>query len=336
MSISQTKLAQQLGVSRSAVSHVLNGREHMVGEETRERILAAIRESGYHKNALVRALKANRTDIIGIIVPETSMSFFNSIIRGVEMEAQLNGLRCLLCQSYHEICTLEQHISALREYRVDGLVIGPSSSNIDDRIFRTLQEHRVPFVLFDNPLENLKTAFVGTENVVAGRMAAEHLLELGHRKIACIKGYMDSEPARGRLQGYLEAMDAAGIEVRPEWVLDGGFSFEDGVAAIDQLRSNQVDFSAVVAASDHVAFGAINALVRHGLRVPQDVSVVGCGNLDLAGMFMPSLTTVDQDPLDVGRQALRLLVGQIKKKKLSSKAITIQPKLVCRDSTAPL
>lgn len=335
MSISQTELAKKLGVSRSAVSHVLNGREHMVGSETRERIVQAIKENGYHRNALVRAMKTSRSNIIGIIVPETSISFFNDVIRGVEIEAQRNGIRCFLCQTHHEICTMEQHVRALREYRVDGIVVGPSSSNIDDSVFRELQEHQVPFVLFDNPLVNLETAFVGTDNILAGRLATEHLLELGHRKIACIKGYMDSYPAQGRLAGYLEAMNAAGIPVNEGLLREGGFDFEQGVSAIDQLREDQVEFSAVVAPSDHVAFGAIHALSRHGLRVPEDVSVVGCGNLDLAEMFMPALTTMDQEAMEVGRKSLQLLLDQIMKKKVLTQTITIEPKLISRESTVP-
>lgn len=335
MSISQTSLARQLGVSRSAVSHVLNGRDHMVSTETKERILAAVEVAGYHKNALVRALRTNRTNMAGIIVPEAKLSFFTDIIVGAEREAQKSNMRCFLCQSHSDSTTLEQHVSDLREYRVDGVLIVPSSSTVDTAVFKSLQEHQVPFVLIDNPVEDVKAAFVGTENTKAGRLATEHLLALGHRRIACVQGYESSWPTRYRYEGYVGAMADAGIPLDPALVLKGGFSFEAGQIAVEKLIQSGAKFSAIVTAADAVAIGAIHALARHGLRVPQDVSVVGCGNVDMAEMFIPSLTTVDQKPEEVGRRAMQLLLQQINNRELSSQMITIKPSLVVRGSTCP-
>lgn len=336
MSISQTSLARQLGVSRSAVSHVLNGREHMVGAETRGRILAAIEQSGYHKNALVRALRTHRTHTAGVIVPETSLSFFTEIIRGVEREAQAGGMRCFLCQSHSETAALEDHVAVLREYRVDGVIIAPSSSAVDARVFHQLQEHRVPFVLIDNPVTDVEAAFVGTDNVLAGRLATEHLLSLGHRRIVHVRGYETSWAALYRYEGYKRALVRARVPSDPALVIPGGFRFEDGEAAVERLLRDKTPFTAIVVAADAVAIGAIHALARHGLRVPHDVSIVGCGNIDMAAMFMPALTTVDQKPLEVGREAMKLLVRQIERKQLSSTTVTIKPALVPRASTAPV
>ena len=335
MSISQTSLARQLGVSRSAVSHVLNGRDHMVSPETRERILAAVEVAGYHRNALVRALKTNRTHMIGIIVPEAKLSFFTDIIMGAEREAQKSNMRCFLCQSHSDSTTLEQHVGVLREYRVDGIVIVPSSASIDGSVFRTLQEHKVPFVLIDNPVDGVNAAFVGTENTRAGVLATEHLLGLGHRRIACVQGYEDSWPTRYRYEGYVNALSKADVPLDPRLVIKGGFSFEAGQIAVERLIQSGVDFTAIVVAADAVAIGAIHALVRHGLRVPQDVSVVGCGNVDMAEMFSPALTTVDQKPEEVGREAMQLLLRQINDRKLSSRVVTIEPNLVVRARTSP-
>lgn len=335
MNISQTSLARQLGVSRSAVSHVLNGREHMVSPETRERIQVAVEAAGYHRNALVRALKTNRTHMAGIVVPEASLSFFTDIIMGAEAEAQKSSMRCFLCQSHSSSTTLEQHVASLREYRVDGMLIVPSSSTIDPGVFLALQEHKVPFVLIDNPVEGVKAAFVGTENTRAGALATEHLLALGHRRIVCVKGYENSWPTRYRHEGYVNAHVKADVPLDPRLVIKGGFSFEDGQIAVEKLIQSGLAFTAIVVAADAVAIGAIHALARHGLKVPQDVSVVGCGNIDMAAMFMPALTTVDQKPQEVGREAMQLLVRQIEQRKLSGKTITIEPVLVERASTCP-
>jgi DNA-binding LacI/PurR family transcriptional regulator len=307
----------------------------MVSSETRERILAAVEVAGYHRNALVRALKANRTHMAGIIVPEVKLSFFTDIIMGAETEAQKSNIRCFLCQSQSDSTTLEQQVSALREYRVDGMLIVPSNASIDGGIFHTLQDHKVPFVLIDNPVNGVKAAFVGTENTRAGELATEHLLALGHRRIACVQGYEGSWPTQYRYEGYAKTLARAGIPLDPALVVKGGFSFESGQIAVENLLHARVSFTAIVVAADAVAIGAIHALARHGLRVPQDVSVVGCGNMDMAEMFMPALTTIDQSPKDVGRQAMQLLLRQVSDRKLSNKAITIEPTLVVRASTCP-
>jgi DNA-binding LacI/PurR family transcriptional regulator len=307
----------------------------MVSQETKERILAAVEVAGYHKNALVRALRTNRTHMAGIIVPEASLSFFTDIIMGAEREAQKSNMRCFLCQSHSDSTTLEQHVSDLREYRVDGVLIVPSSSSIDTAIFLSLQEHGVPFVLIDNPVNGVKAAFVGTENTTAGRLATQHLLALGHRRIACVQGYEGSWPTRYRYEGYVKALADAGVPLDPDLVLKGGFSFEAGQIAVEKLIQAKTPFTAIVTAADAAAIGAIHVLTRHGLRVPQDVSVVGCGNVDMAEMFIPALTTVDQKPEEVGRRAMQLLLQQVNSRELSSQMITIQPSLVVRGSTCP-
>ncbi len=151
MSITQADIARRVGVSRTAVSHVLNGRSYMVGPEVRERILTAVETAGYHRNALVRALKANRTHVVGIIVPGETISFFVQIIEAAEAAAAACGLQCFLCQSLSSSEALEKHVVALREYRVDGLLLVPTAYNNKPDIYRLMQEQDFPFVLVDCP-----------------------------------------------------------------------------------------------------------------------------------------------------------------------------------------
>lgn len=337
MGISQAEIARQVGVSRTAVSHVLNGRTHMVGPVMRRRILNAVNAAGYHRNALVRALKANRTHVVGIIVPEEGVSFFTEIIRSAESEAQLRGLQCFLCQSHSQPDALGKHVAALREYRVDGLLIAPASvASQKETIYRVLHEQKFPFVLVDNPVIALKTPFVGTDDVKAGVLATEHLLRLSHRRIACISGYHDSYPAKQRLAGYRQALTKAGVPIDEKLIVGDGFGFEDGQRATRALIEDKVDFTAIVTHSDIVALGAVQQLARHGLRVPQDVSVVGCGNLDVSAWVLPPLTTVDQNPREIGRVAMELLVSIIEGKAKAAPGAIVQPELVVRESSARL
>ena len=336
MSISQADIARQVGVSRTAVSHVLNGRPHMVGPEVRERILSIVETVGYHRNALVRALKSNRTHVVGIIVPRDVLSFFSEIVQAAESSAMACGLQCFLCQSRSSPEALERHVAALREYRVDGILAVPTSSTNHLEIYRLMQKQHFPFVLVDSPVLGLKVPFVGNENVVAGRLAVEHLVSLGHRRIACISGYHEAWPAMQRLKGYRQAMIEAGLTPEDDLICGGSFDFEAGRNAIASLLDRKIDFTAVVAHADEAALGAIRTLVKRGLRVPEDISVVGCGNLDISGMTTPALTTVDQEPRELGRVAMELLVDIINGKAKSSREIIVQPSLVVRESTAKL
>lgn len=333
MSISQMEIARLVGVSRTAVSHVLNGRTHMVGPEVRSRILEAVEVSGYHRNALVKALKTNRTHVIGIIVPELRVSFFSEVVRAAEREARSHGLQCFLCQSHSLPEDLEKDISALREYRVDGLLIAPASPYANQAIYETLVQQKFPLVLLDTMVEGVQSAYVGNHNVAIGRISTRHLLELGHRRIACFRGYPGT-CAEQRYDGYCHELKKVGIPVDPDLVVGENFTFESGVEGVLTLLKKRTKFTALVAAADYVALGAIQELTRKGFRVPEDISVVGCANLDVSEMVTPPLTTVDQKPQEIGERAVQLLIRQIEEGCTTLGQIRVSPKLVVRGTSA--
>lgn len=334
MSISQTTIARTVGVSRTAVSHVLNGRTHMVGPEVRERILDAVEASGYHRNALVKALKANRTHVIGVIVPEIQLSFFSDLVRGVEREARLHGLQCFFCQSHSVPEDIRKDVVTLREYRADGILIAPSSSNSNPDVYKILKQQGFPFVVMDTMVDDVEVSYVGNNNPAIGRLATRHLLELGHRRIVCIQGEPANPGAVQRYEGYCRALKKAGLPLDPELVIQGGFEFEGGRAAIRELLKRKIRFTGVVTPSDYVALGAIRELIRQGFRIPDEISVVGCANLDVAGMVTPPLTTVDQKPTEIGQLAVRLLVKQIEARTSPAEKAIVNPKLIVRETTA--
>jgi LacI family transcriptional regulator len=334
MSISQSTIASQVGVSRTAVSHVLNGRGHMVSADTRARILKAVEIGGYHRNALVRALRSNRTHVIGVVVPDAGFSFFGKIIRGVETKASMHGFHCFLCQSHSLPEEIEKDVVTLQEYRVDGMVIVPSSSRAKPKIYQSLLQQQFPLVLVDVPVTGLKTHFVGNDNVATGLIATEHLLALGHRRIAFVKGYHENLGSAERLQGYRQALKNAGIPADPALAVGDGFEFEAGREAVCTLLDGKVDFTALITSSDKSALGAIQELARNGIGVPAEVSVVGCGNEEISEMVTPSLTTVDQQSQELGTHAMELLIGQIEGTTEPVRKILVEPKLVVRESSA--
>lgn len=304
----------------------------MVGPELRERIMEAVEESGYHRNALVKALRANRTHVIGVIMPELKVSFFSDMVGTIESEARSLGLQCFICQSHSSPEILEKEVIALREYRVDGLIVAPSNSAEPKDVYEMLEQQKYPFVLLDTNLKGMENSGVGSSNGTIGRMATEHLLDLGHRRIAYIKGYPGVSSDQ-RFQGYTRALARAGVEMDPELVVGGGFVFETGLEGVRELMAKKSDFTAVVASSDVVAMGVLQELQRHGLRVPDEVSVVGCGNLDLSRMSTPPLTTVDQQPDVIAKRALELLTNRIQDRDAPHQYIRIEPKLIKRQST---
>ncbi len=333
MSISQTEISQQVGVSRTAVSHVLNGRGYMVSAETRDRILHVVESSGYHRNALVRALKANRTHVIGIVVPEIGLSFFAEIIEAVEQEARSRGLQCFLCQTHSRPEFLEKDVTVLREYRVDGILIVPASERAAPQVYRTLLQQKFPFVIADVKIAGLDAPFVGNDNHLASQLATRHLLELGHRRIAFINGYPENPSSKERLAGYRKALKGARVPLDESLVTGGGFSFEEGQSAIARLLKSDADFTAVITPSDFVALGVVQELKESGRRVPDDVSVVGCGNLDVSRMVTPSLTTIDQNPKELGKKAIDILINQIEGKSHATRSAIVPPELIVRKSS---
>lgn len=334
MSISQTTISRQVGVSRSAVSHVLNGRGHMVSKDTREKILKAVEAAGYHRNALVHALKTNRTHVVGIVVPDTLLAFFGEPIVAAEREASARGMRCFLCQSHNFPEAVATEIAALREYRVDGVLVIPVISEAAPDVYQLMLRQKFPFALMEVPVPGIAAPYVGSDGVAAGRLAVDHLMALGHQHIACIRGYRGSPSAQDHFKGYCEAMRAAGFEPDDALIVGDGFEFEEGRKAVGLLLERGADFTAIVAPSDFAAVGAVQQLARHNLRVPADVSVIGCGNLNIAAMANPPLTTVDQKPQELGRVAMELLIDVIENGTNASTKMIMKPKLAVRESTA--
>jgi LacI family transcriptional regulator len=305
----------------------------MVSEETRRKIIEAVEAAGYHRNALVRALRSNRTHVVGIVVPGAGFSFFSEIIRAAENEASGHGLQCFLCQSHNQPGDLVKEIAALREYRVDGILVAPSSSAETTEVYKSLLAQKFPFVLIDVPVDGVNAPFVGNDNVRAGYLATEHLVELGHERIAFINGYHGNPASSERLNGYRKSLAKAGLPFREELVVGDGFEFATGRDAVRSLIDSNILFSALIAPSDIAAMGAMQELGRFGVSVPGQVSIVGCGNLDVSSMTTPSLTTVDQKPLELGRVAMEVLVSQIEGKSRSAKKVIVKPEFIVREST---
>jgi LacI family transcriptional regulator len=316
------------------VSRALRGHSN-VSEITRRRVLLAAQQLNYKPNRWARSLVTQKSHIIGIVIPDISHMFFAEIARGVEETIDSEGYDLLLCHSRRDPERERHELDMLMGSRVDGLIVASEQPQDDPRTFVELQERGVPFVLIDRFFRRLKCPFVGVDDRAVGRLATEHLIQLGH---ACIAHILGPAVSTGllRYEGYLKAMKANGIAVNPEWIVQGSFDNDSGRQATTRLLALKERPTAIFAANDPSAIGVIEACREAGLRIPADISVVGAGNIEGAIHPSPFLTTADWPRLELGRAAAKMLLGMISPGQGSrSQRKIFSPRILVRQSAGP-
>ncbi|MDR7420044.1 MAG: LacI family DNA-binding transcriptional regulator [Armatimonadota bacterium] len=329
MAVTIHDVAQAAGVSVATVSRVVSGSVHHVRPETRARVQAAVTQLRYRPNLVARGLKQRVTHTVGLIVPDISNPFFPAIARGVEDVASRAGKGVLLCNTDEDLTKERAYLNLLDTRMVDGLIFATVGTNPGH--LRMLRRRGVPVVLIARAPRGVGIDAVLVDNRRGTREATEHLLRLGHRKIAFIGGPTTLPDAAERRTGYEEALAAAGIPVAPALIRDGGFRAEGGAAAVGALLDQRVPFTAIVAANDLMAIGAMEKLRRRGRRIPDDVAIVGFDDITFARLVEPRLTTVAQPKYRMGCLAMERLLEVIGGDRRPRRAV-LEPKLVVRDS----
>ena len=318
-------------VSVTTVSHVVN-QTRFVSEQARGRVQAAIDALKFVPSALARSLRNNCTKTIGMMIPNCSNPYFAEIVRGIEDTAFEAGFNVILCNSDDSPNKQAQYIRVLHEKQVDGLIVLTSGG--DDELVGLLRAVDVPKVLVDREVDELAVDLVEVNHEVGGHLAMQHLLQLGHRRVACITGPLTLSSALQRLQGARRALREAGVSPAPAYEATADFTSEGGHAAMQRLLLLPVAPSAVFACNDLMAIGAICAAAAAGLRIPQDLSVIGFDDIALAAFSSPPLTTVSQPKHQLGALAARLLLDRIAKPGRKLRREILQPNLCLRESTA--
>jgi len=301
------EVAQVAGVSRSTVSRVINESPH-VSTETREKVWQAIQTSGYQPHAAARSLVTNRSRIISMIIPEVvatlfSDPFFALLLRGATDACNAQRYHMMLSLFTDAAKRQEMYRRVLHGGLVDGVIV--ASSPLDDPLIPDLQKDHIPFVsIGQRPEETVH--YVDVDNAGGARMATEHLIRLGHRRIATITGRLDGVAGRDRLRGYRQALEGRRIPVQDRLIVEGDFTEGGGAAAARQLLSASP--TAIFAASDLMAIGALKALRDAGLHVPQDVALVGFDDVPVASVIEPALTTVRQPIERLGAMAVEIVL----------------------------
>ncbi len=336
MHVTMKQIAQELGVSRVAVSHVINGREDQLSEATCQRIRKALEKYDYQPNALVRGLQNKKTGVIGVIVPAVRVSFFPDILNSLEQLASASGYQCLLAQSHSNHDKLMKGIDTFRQHRVDGMIICPDDAFGHKAYYKQLVKRKLPIVFLDCGYEGIDVPLVVNDNEACGYLATMHLLELGHTHIGCLRGTPDGMILEQRYAGYCKAMKKVLGKVNPHCVVQRPHWRTPVEQMIRQLFDTNPKLTAMVCMTDQDALRAMHVANEFGMRVPDDLSITGCANLDFAELVSPGLTTIDQKPDVIAQEAWRLLEEKIKNPKCTTKRVRVSPELIVRQSTAPL
>jgi LacI family transcriptional regulator len=302
------RIAAELGVSTTTVSKVLNHHAD-IGTATRARVLARVEELGYRPNAVARSLTLRKTHTLGVVIPDLMHSFFVEIVAGIEAAVSARGYGLLLCSSSEDPRKERSELEMLRARQVDGIVLAsahPSNTDVLGRITAT-----GALVMIDrDDYPGLRCHRVLTDDEEVGRLAAGHLIDRGRRAVAHIAGPPIVHAMR-RESGYREALRTRGMRVRSGWIARGGFMDADGYRAMKQLLELRPRVDAVFAANDPAAIGAMKAIWEAGLRIPDDIAVVGAGDIAHGDLLRVPLTTVGWSKEGLGRQAAELLLDQM-------------------------
>jgi DNA-binding LacI/PurR family transcriptional regulator len=328
---SMKDVARLAGVSTSTVSRVFNG-SLPVDEETRAKVEKAIRQINFKPNLVARGLRLKSANLIGIVVPELQHETFTSFIKFTEESAEAQGYNLVIGSTNTNPDTEERFIDNLIRRNIDGIIFSRVSDK--SRVLKLIDSTQIPAVIIDRSLEREDIPSVVMDNYGAGRMAAEHLLSLGHERFACICGPLDISINRERLAGFGETIAGRGGVLEDRLVFEGDFKFESGGRGVDALLETGADFTALWAQNDYMAIGAMNRLIALGVPVPARVSLMGLDNIEHSWMIKPALTTIAQPFRKMCASAVDLIIRMSRKEKLELTRIVLAPELLVRETTA--
>ena len=329
-------VAKMAGVSTTTVSHVIN-KTRFVAKETEEAVMQAIKSLKYSPSAVARSLKVNTTKSIGMIVTTSESPYFAEIIHAVEDHCYRQGYSLFLCNTQNDPEKIKNHVEMLAKKRVDGLLV--MCSEYTQHSLDVLSGFSsVPMVVMDwGP--NVDTDIIEDNSFTGGYIATKHLIDCGHKAIGLIAGELDKTTARTRYEGFVKAMNEANLSIHENWIMEGFFEPEDGYECMNKILSQDNLPTAVFCCNDVMALGAISAITEKGLRVPDDISIIGYDNIHSSRFYAPPLTTIHQSKSRLGAQAVNLLFERIANKDNNNHEkhrIAIHPELVLRKSVRTL
>jgi DNA-binding LacI/PurR family transcriptional regulator len=327
------EIAKMAGVSLGTVSNVLNNTAK-VREPTRKRVLEAVQAAGYQPSQLARGLRRDKTNMIGMIIPDITNPFFPAVVRGAEDVAFSNGYRLILCNTDNDHSKELIHLDELRTYLPAGLIVIPSDFSDLTTQAESYQQAGAGVVCIDRLPKNWSGDSVTADNQEGAYNATNHLIKMGHTRLATITGPLHLTNAKERLGGFKRAVRKAGLHLSPEYVQEASFDKSGGHSKALVLLRLIPRPTAIFAGNDMIALGALLAIREAGLRCPEDVSLIGFDDLDLAETTNPSLSSVSQSGYQLGTTAAKILLDRLHGDTSPAKHLVLQTSLRLRHSVA--
>ena len=338
MPVKMKDIARDLGVSVVTISKAL--RDHPdISKATRERILLRVKELGYRPNLTARSLVTGRSSLIGLIVPDLIHPFFADIAKGLSLAMRRQGYFLVLSSSEEDPDLEREEIEQMLAHRLDALIVASCQSSPESLC--VVQQGDTPLVLLDRSFKELPSYFVGSDDYAAGKLATEHLLAVGCRRVAHIRG-PENNVGQRRLKGYLDTLKKHGMEMPAEYLIQAPRAdvdgHQNGVTALRRLLELNRSPDGIFCYNDVIAMGVIAEALSQGIAVPKELAVIGCGNLHYSSEIRVPLSSIDQRSGEIGQRAARLildiLAAKADKETLDYREIILQPRLTVRDSTA--
>lgn len=334
MTVTIYDVAREAGVSMATVSRVVNNNPN-VKPQTRKKVFEAIERLGYRPNAVARGLASKKTTTVGVVIPDISNSIFAEVARGIEDIAAMYHYNIILSNADKKKEREIRVVNTLLEKQVDGLLF--MGGTITEEHINAFNTASVPIVLCATSDESKVISSVDIDHEKAAYDAVKYLLQQGHRKIAMISGTLeDLTNGYARFQGYKRALEEAGISVREDYVRIGNYRYESGLETAQYFLDLHERPTAIFAATDEMAIGAIHKIQDYGLNVPDDVSVISVDNIRMASMVRPQLTTVAQPMYDIGAVSMRLLTKLMKKEEVDNNQVILPHELIERHSVSKI
>jgi DNA-binding LacI/PurR family transcriptional regulator len=325
-------IAKLLGISKSTVSRALNN-HFDVSQETARRVKELASKIDYHPNLLAQHLKLQRTNTIGVIIPQTVNRFFAKAVGGIQQVANKAGYNVMICQSNETLSLEQNNLQTLLASRVDGLLVSVSRQTDRHDHFQYVIDKDIPIVFFDRIIEELNVSQVYSDNYDISFQGTEHLISQGCKRIAFVAGPKHLFNSRYRLKGYLDALNKYNIPVSESLIVQSNYSsneVEDYTRSLFSLRQKP---DAIFAINDMAALEIMHILKKRGLVIPRDVAVLGFNNETICRMVEPTLSSIDHPAFDMGAAATEILLKQISNKEVFQEKRLIKSKLVVREST---
>ena len=329
------EIARICGVSKATVSRVINNIPQGVGPETREKVLKTIRELNYRPNALARSIATSRSGTIGLIIPDVSNFFFPTIIRGVTDYMDSCGYSVIVANSDYDPEREAQQLLRLVDRRVDGILLCSGVSNKE--FLRDFRKHNIPLALLGRNFDNsCSDASIIGDNVRGSYKSASHLMKNGSRRVVYVEGNPHTAGSRQRLEGYKQAHSEFGIPVREEFIISGEYSIAFGQETARKLIQSGLEFDAIITGSDLIAIGLLSQLMKSGIRVPEDVEIIGFDNIELTTVVSPQLSTISKPHYEMAQHISEQLIRIIQGETIPLPHTVVEPELILRETTRNL